>query len=164
MNIETLNQTTDDQFLTLIGGPLEGQTWLAERIAPQRPFANVEALYQAFQQVVENATEAEKVALIASHPDLANRVAVISETSQREQTAAGLDQLTAEQFAAFHEYNQAYKLRFSFPFVICARENTRDSILAAFGARLGNERSQEIETGVGEVLKILRLRLIDQFE
>jgi 2-oxo-4-hydroxy-4-carboxy-5-ureidoimidazoline decarboxylase len=163
MTIETLNRASEDAFLALIGGPLEGQLWLAERVAPQRPFKDAEALFQAFQHVVEDATEAEKIALIASHPDLADRVAVLSEMSQQEQASAGLNQLTPEEFAAFHEYNQAYKLKFGFPFVICARENTKERILAAFATRLENARSAEIETGVNEVLKILRLRLLDKF-
>jgi 2-oxo-4-hydroxy-4-carboxy-5-ureidoimidazoline decarboxylase len=167
MTIETLNQASTEQFLALIGGPLEGETWLAERVAPQRPFANVEALYSAFKQVMDNASEAEKISLITSHPDLAGKASVegtLSDTSKREQAAAGLDRLTPEEFSAFHQYNSAYKDRFGFPFVICARENTKESILSAFQSRLENERTAEIETGVGEVLKILRLRLIDKFE
>jgi OHCU decarboxylase len=165
-SIDTLNHASDDEFLRLIGGPLEGETWLAVRVAAQRPFADAEALYDAFARVAASTSEAEKIALISSHPDLAGRAAVagtLSKTSTQEQAVAGLSSLTAEEYAAFHQYNAAYKAKFGFPFVICARENTKASILAAFYARLDNDRTQEIDTGVREVLKILRLRLIDQF-
>lgn len=166
MNLDDLNNASEAHFMAVIGGPLEGETWLAERVAASRPFADVAALYAAFESVVDAATEAEKIALIASHPDLAGKAAIagaVSEQSKREQAAAGLDRLTPQQYDMFHQRNSAYKAKFGFPFVICARENTVDSILAAFVTRTEQTREQEIQTGVSEVLKILRLRLMDMF-
>lgn len=167
MKLDDLNRASESQFMTMIGGPLEGETWLAERVAASRPFTDVSALYAAFESVVDAATEAEKIALIASHPDLAGKAAIagdVSEQSKREQAAAGLNSLTPEEYALFHERNSAYKAKFGFPFVICARENTKTSILAAFVTRTEQSREAEIKTGVAEVLKILRLRLIDLVE
>lgn len=166
MTLGVLNHAPDAHFLELIGGPLEGQTWLAARVIAYRPFANVEALIAAFEQVVNDASEAEHVALIASHPDLAGKAAIekpLSAASAREQTAAGLTRLTPEQYAEFQELNSDYKAKFGFPFVICARENTRESILASYRTRRHHTREQEIAIAVAEVLKILRLRLIDQY-
>lgn len=166
MTLDALNRASGAQFLELIGGPLEGQTWLAERIAAGRPFASVDALYAAFEQAVNAASETEQIALIASHPDLAGKAAMegaVSADSIREQAAAGLDRLTPQQYAEFHRLNTAYREKFGFPFVICARDNTRESILASFDHRLGSSRAQEIATALNEVLKILRLRLIDNY-
>lgn len=166
MSLDALNAASESEFLALIGGPLEGETWLAERVAAHRPFAHVDALYRAFEQEVSAASEAERIALIASHPDLGNKLAVgkpLSADSVREQASAGLDRLTEDEYAEFHRLNTDYRAAFGFPFVICARENTKDSILAAFRSRRPNPRAQEIETAVGEVLKILRLRLIDKY-
>jgi OHCU decarboxylase len=164
MELHTLNTAPIHQFLELIGGPLEGQTWLAERIAPQRPFATVQDLIEAFQVAIQGASESEKIALITSHPDLAGKAMIdntLSATSQQEQAAAGLNRLTPTEFDQFHQFNNAYKQTFGFPFVICARENTKDSILGAFATRLAHLRADEIAIGVGEVFKILRLRLLD---
>lgn len=164
--IDDLNAASDDQFMALIGGPLEGEAWLARRVLAARPFADVGALYAAFEAAVWAASDDERIALIASHPDLAGKAAIagaVSEQSRREQAAAGLDRLTPEEYALFQAHNAAYRARFGFPFVICAREHDRNSILAAFAARLEQPRAQEIATGTAEVLKILRLRLIDQF-
>ena len=66
-----------------------------------------------------------------------------------------------EEIARFEELNAAYRDRFDFPFVICARENKKESILAGFDARLGNSRESEIATALGEIAKIARLRLLD---
>ena len=54
-----------------------------------------------------------------------------------------------------------YRDRFGFPFVICARENKKEAILEGLKARLENSRELEIETGLKEVSKICRLRLLD---
>ena len=55
----------------------------------------------------------------------------------------------------------AYRRRFGFPFVLCAREHTRASILASLAERLDHARDEEIRIALGEVAKICRLRLLD---
>ena len=58
--------------------------------------------------------------------------------------------------------NAAYREKFGIPFVVCVREHASpESILANADARLGNSREQEIETALGEIAKIARLRLED---
>ena len=58
--------------------------------------------------------------------------------------------------------NAAYQEKFGIPFVICVREHTKDSILANADARVWATRvEQEIETALGEIAKIARLRLED---
>jgi 2-oxo-4-hydroxy-4-carboxy--5-ureidoimidazoline (OHCU) decarboxylase len=41
------------------------------------------------------------------------------------------------------------------------REHTKDSILANADARLGNSVDDEVDTALGEIAKIARLRLED---
>ena len=55
----------------------------------------------------------------------------------------------------------AYRARFDFPFIICARENKKQAILNAFPRRLQNPREAEIATALAEIYKIARLRLSD---
>ena len=62
---------------------------------------------------------------------------------------------------AFTANNAAYRERFGFPFVICARENTKRSILDGFTARLGNNREADLAFALGEVEKIAWYRLVD---
>jgi OHCU decarboxylase len=106
-----------------------------------------------------------QLALIRAHPDLAGKAAVAGELtaeSTREQSSAGLDRLTPEEFARFTELNTAYRERFAFPFIICVREHTKASILGQFAERLGHSHDQEIAFALGEVAKIARLRLFDR--
>jgi len=39
------------------------------------------------------------------------------------------------------------------------KENTRDSVLAAFERRLNHDRAEEFQTALGEIAKIARFRL-----
>ena len=146
--------------MRLLGPVFEHSPWIAERAAAARPFANIASLHGAMCDVVRAATEDEQLALIRAHPDLVGRVVLTAE-SQGEQTAAGLTDLSPDEVAQFDRYNREYKTRFEFPFVICARLNKKDAILAAFPVRLQNSATQERTTALGEIFKIAQLRLND---
>jgi OHCU decarboxylase len=142
----------------------EGSPWIAAETWPARPFASMDQLHQALCATMERAPLDRKIALIQAHPDLAGRAAIAGELtpeSTREQASARLDRLTPEEFSTFTRLNRAYRDTFGFPFVICVREHTRESILASFADRLQHAREQEIATALGEIAKIARLRLID---
>ncbi len=155
-----VNALSEEDFVRIVGPVFEHSPWIAERAAPQRPFASVDALHAALCEVVRRAGEDEQLALIRAHPDLVGRVVLTAE-SQGEQTAAGLTNLTPEEVALFNRYNREYKTRFGFPFVICARLNKKDAIRAAFPVRLQNSAEEECATALAEIYKIARIRLSD---
>ena len=112
--------------------------------------------------VVATASDAERLALIRAHPELAGKAAIdgtLTHASAAEQASAGLDRLTAEEFARFHDLNARYRERFGFPFIICVRLIDKAGILAAMAARLANDRDTEIATAIDEIGKITKLRL-----
>ena len=159
-----LNGYTPARFSAAFGPVYEHSPWIAERAYARRPFASRADLHLALYGVVRTASEAEQVALIRAHPELAGREAqagALTDASTREQAQAGLSALTPEEFADLGRLNADYAAKFGFPFVICARENKQASILAGFDARLGNSRDEEIATALGEIAKITRLRLLD---
>jgi 2-oxo-4-hydroxy-4-carboxy-5-ureidoimidazoline decarboxylase len=163
-SIAALNAADRATFVAAIGFAFEDSPWIAEAAYAQGPFASVDDLHAALTGVVATAPEHRQVALIAAHPDLAGRVARegrLTAASRGEQAAAGLDRLTAAQIARFDEANAAYRARFGFPFVICAREHDQASILAALERRARNDRAAEIAAALGEIAKIARLRLED---
>ncbi len=112
--------------------------------------------------VVATASDAERLALIRAHPELAGKAAIdgtLTQASAAEQASAGLDRLTPDEFASFHDLNTQYRARFGFPFIICVRLTDKAGILAAMAARLANERDVEIATAIAEIGKITKLRL-----
>jgi OHCU decarboxylase len=164
ISLERLNTLGQSDFVAALGGIFEGPPWIVTEAWQSRPFSDVDALYAALCQVMYAAPNERKVALIQAHPDLVGRAALtgtLGPASTAEQAAAGLNDLTADEIAAFARLNAEYQQRFGFPFVICARENKKESILAGFAARMQNTREQEIATALDEIAKICRLRLLD---
>jgi len=163
-SIAALNAADRATFVGTIGFAFEDSPWIAEAAWERRPFGDRDALLRALTDAVQKAPEERRVALIAAHPDLAGRVARegrLTPASRDEQAAAGLDRLSPEERTRFDAANGAYRARFGFPFVICAREHDTASILAALESRARNERGREIATALDEIAKIARLRLTD---
>jgi 2-oxo-4-hydroxy-4-carboxy-5-ureidoimidazoline decarboxylase len=157
-----LNMMNAHGFVRTVGQAFENSPWVAERTFHLHPFKSIDDLHAKMCQVVKEASEEERLALIRAHPDLVGRMAQpLTPLSQQEQAAAGLDKLTAEDREAFGAYNDVYREQFDFPFVICTRENQKEAILAAFPRRLKHAREREIDVNIEEICKIARLRLLD---
>jgi 2-oxo-4-hydroxy-4-carboxy-5-ureidoimidazoline decarboxylase len=160
--IQSLNMLDREHFISALAPALEGPPWAVELAWERRPFTDVAHLHGELRRIIQAAPRERQIALLRSHPDLVGRAALdgtLSAASTQEQAAAELDHLTPEEIAQFQRLNAAYWEKFDFPFVICARENKKDAIIAGFHTRLGHERDQEIEIALEEVAKICALRL-----
>ena len=155
-----LNVASEDEFVAAIGPVYEHSSHFARRVAAKRPFADIEHLRHAMQQEVNHAPETEQMELIKAHPDLVGR-AVLTAESKGEQAAAGLTDLSAEEIEDFRRNNAAYREKFGFPFIICARLNKKEAILEAFPRRLQNDTAAEKKAALDEIHKIAALRLHD---
>jgi 2-oxo-4-hydroxy-4-carboxy-5-ureidoimidazoline decarboxylase len=153
-----------DAFVACFGGVFEDAPWVASQTWSLGPCRSVAELHGTMVGVVERAPREQRLALIRAHPDLAGKAAIagaLTPESTREQAAAGLDRLTAAQHARILELTGAYRERFGFPFVVCAREHTPDSIIAAAQARLAHAPDDEERAALAEIAKIAALRLAD---
>lgn len=162
--IAEINSFAEDEFIRVIGPVFELSPWIAKASRAQRPFASLEHLHRVMRETVENSGEETQLALIRAHPDLVGRLALegrLTRESANEQAAAGLDRLDEAEAALFQRNNAEYQGKFGFPFVICARLNRKEAILAGFERRLKNSREQEIKTALEEIFKIAELRLRD---
>lgn len=162
--LASLNVSPQEAFTAALGHLFEHSPWVAELTWAKRPFASAEALHAALCATMRGAPRDRQLALIRAHPDLAGRLAQqkkLTAESTREQASAGLDQLTDAELAAFTRNNDAYKARFGFPFIICARLNAKAAILSAMQIRSHNPPETEFTTALGEIEKIAWLRLQD---
>jgi OHCU decarboxylase len=162
--MDAINELGKEAFVARYGPLFEHSPWVAEAAYRDRPFADREALYEALVAAMYAAPRERKLALIRAHPDLAGKAAVegsLTNSSRREQAAAGLDRLTPDEYDAFTRTNAAYRERFGFPLVVCAREHTKESILRVAAERLSNSEEEEIRVALEEIAKIARLRLED---
>lgn len=167
MTVEQVNRLDHEAFVATFGPVYEGSPWIAVEAWNDRPFVDLDHLHRAMSRVVERAASARQEALIRAHPDLvgeAARAGTLTRASADEQATAGLDRLSPSDIADFDRFNRAYRDRFGFPFVVCARENKKETILAGFALRLGNNREEEVAAALREIAKIARYRLGDLVE
>jgi 2-oxo-4-hydroxy-4-carboxy-5-ureidoimidazoline decarboxylase len=162
LSIAALNSCDRDSFVAALGHLFEHSPWVAAETFAKRPFRDANGLHAALCETMLGAPAERQLALVRAHPDLAGRLAAsgaLTASSAREQAAAGLDRLQPREAAEIGRLNGAYRARFGFPFVICARLNAKEAILASMRARLGNGPEAELSTALGEIAKIARLRL-----
>jgi 2-oxo-4-hydroxy-4-carboxy-5-ureidoimidazoline decarboxylase len=164
LSISQINALSAAEFTSVFGPVFEHSPWIAEATADQRPVAGFEKLHAKLCETVRTAPVEKQLALIEAHPDLVGRAApagTLTSESTKEQATAGLNNLTSAEIALFQKQNSAYREKFGFPFIICARLNKKDAILAGFERRLQNTREVEIKTALEEIFKIAELRLRD---
>jgi 2-oxo-4-hydroxy-4-carboxy-5-ureidoimidazoline decarboxylase len=164
LTLSRLNSMNQTGFTTALGFAFELSPWVVERAWDERPFASLDAMHQAMMDVLDAAPTTDKLALIRAHPELAGKAAIakqLTAESNAEQASAGLDRLTPEEYARFHELNAAYAQAFGFPFIITVRLNDKTSILAAMQARLAHDEPAEIAEAIKQIGLISKLRLLD---
>lgn len=157
--LSNINAMDEDAFTAAFGSVFEHSPWIARLAWPSSPFSGLDDLHAKLCAILRSATPGEQMAVILAHPDLGERLVPLTPESVSEQASAGLNLLSPEELSLFNELNTAYKHKFGFPFVICARLNDKAKMLAAFKTRLENERDTEIQTALGQIELIAFLRL-----
>lgn len=160
-SLADINAMAQDDFVASFGDVAEHSPWVAEEAWERRPFADREALIQAFAAALRQAPREAKLALIRAHPDLATRARLTADSTS-EQAGAGLDRLGPQEFARFTSLNETYKARFGFPFIFAVKGATKAEILDAFEERIGHSPDVEFETALTQVTRIFRFRLEDR--
>lgn len=164
LSLDRLNKTDAAAFVAALGHLFEHSPWVAAETWARRPFRDAGHLLAELNATMRAAPAERQRALICAHPDLAGRLArqnQLTAESTREQAGAGLNRLDEAELAEFQRLNDAYRDRFGFPFIICARLNAKAAILAAMQSRLPNDPATEHAAALAEIEKIAALRLRD---
>ena len=162
MTLAELNALDAPGFAAALDGVFEHSPWIVQRSYAARPFASVDALHAALIETLDRATEAEQLALLRAHPELAGKAAIarsMTAASTQEQASAGLDGCTPEEFAQIGALNRRYRERFGFPFILAVRGLDRQRILEEFARRVERGRDAEFRECLAQVGRIARLRL-----
>jgi 2-oxo-4-hydroxy-4-carboxy-5-ureidoimidazoline decarboxylase len=156
-----LGRLPQGEFVTRLGGIYEHSPWVAERAFAAKPFASLDALHAAMQDAMLGASREEQLALVNAHPELLGRLdaAKLTESSLAEQAGAGLDRCTPAQKARMQALNQAYRVRFGFPFIVAVKGLDWGGIIERLERRLGNTAETEFATALAEIGRISRFRL-----
>lgn len=158
ITLAEINHMTDEAFVAKFGEMAEHSLWVAEDATLDRPYATFPDMRSAFIDAVSDADRDSQLALLRAHPDLATK-AKLTTDSTNEQKGAGLDTLSAEEFERFTKLNDLYKTRNGFPFIYAVKGATKLQILAAFEARVKNNKDLEFDTAILQVCRIISFRL-----
>ena len=154
-------------FVARFGSIFEHSRWIAERafdleLGPAHDSAT--GLLNALARVFRSASAAERLGVLAAHPDLAGKLAqakTLTTESTSEQASAALDSLSDAERATFQGLNARYVAKHGFPFIIAVRDNTKPTILNAFATRIANDTATEFQTACAQVERIAAHRLKD---
>ena len=160
--INKINKLSQSEFVKVFANIFENATWIAEELYKQKPFLDFEELSAKMMDIFEVSSKEKKLKILNDHPDLGNKTKITSLTvdSLKEQTNAGLDQCTKEEFSEFKKLNDAYK-KFGFPFILAVKGKNKIEILSNFKKRINSEPDIEFNEAVKQVKKIAGLRLKD---
>lgn len=157
--IERLNRMDEVAFVGTLAEIYEHSPWVAARAAALRPFATIEALAAAMQNIVLGAAQEARMALLRAHPELGQGGGLTAHSSS-EQRFAGFDRLTPDLAERLAALNRAYRTIFGFPFIVAVRgQKDAHAIIAQIERRMNNDPETEIATALEEVGRIARFRL-----
>ncbi len=161
------SQMTKPDFVAAYGGIFEHSPWIADRafdleLGPAHDCAA--GVHNALCRIFRSASPAERLGVLAAHPDLAGKLAAagqLTAKSTSEQAGAGLDMLTNAEREMFQKLNTDYVAKHGFPFIIAVRDHDKASIRAAFERRIGNDTDTEFDEACRQVERIAQFRLQD---
>ncbi|MBA4265020.1 MAG: OHCU decarboxylase [Comamonadaceae bacterium] len=163
IRLAALNTLDEDAFCALLGGVVEHSPWVARQAWSDRPFANLDALYDALARAIRLAARSQQLALLRVHPELAGSEATagtMTADSNSEQGRLGLLDLHPDDLARLSDLNQRYRDRFGFPFVAAMRlHGSLADVFRGFEQRLHNDPATELAVSLLQVCEVMRGRL-----
>ncbi|PXW92844.1 N-carbamoyl-L-amino-acid hydrolase [Sphaerotilus hippei] len=173
LDLHTLNAADQPTFVALLDGTYEHSPWVAERAWARRPAGGHLSLAHLLHDLacsVREASEAEQLALIRAHPELAGKAMVaqsLTAESTDEQSRAGLTACSPEEFSRLQQLNTQYNGRFGWPFILAVRGPrgtglTRQQIIATFERRLHGSRDTEFAESLRNIHRIAQIRLTEK--
>ncbi|HJU02132.1 MAG TPA: 2-oxo-4-hydroxy-4-carboxy-5-ureidoimidazoline decarboxylase [Actinomycetes bacterium] len=154
--LERFNQLPEAEAVDGLLAVCHSRRW-AERVTAGRPYADLDALQAAADQVWMELEPSDWLEAFEAHPRIGQSGGRSAEWSRQEQ--AGVGGAGAEVRARLAKGNAEYERRFGHVFLIAAAGRDAPEILAALEQRLGNDPGTELRVAAGEHRRITRLRL-----
>ena len=155
--INKINKLPKSEFIKVFGNIFESSSWISEELYKLKPFNSFEDLSTIILDIFENTTKENQIRILRAHPDLANKIKIESLTtdSKNEQSSAGLNKCTLEEFGEFKNLNFKYKKKFGFPFIFAVKDKSKLEILTNFRKRISCDINVEFEEAKNRLKKLL---------
>ena len=132
-----------------------GSSRWADEVVRRLPFATMEELLAAADEIWGTLDAADWLEAFAAHPRIGERTAD-RQASREQSRAAAAD---ASVHARLAQGNRDYEARFGYIFIISAQGKSAEEMLGALERRLRNPAAEELKIAAAEQAKITRLRL-----
>ena len=159
--IDKINKLSRSEFVEIFANIFEKTKWIAEKLYNQKPFDDFKDLCSKMLGIFETAGKETQLKILGAHPDLADKVTInlLTSNSRSEQSNAGLDQCSEEEFNEFKNLNKSYRQKYGFPFIIAVKGKNKIEILSEFRKRILNSVDVEFNEAIIQIGKIANLRL-----
>ena len=154
--LERFNQLSDEEAAGELLAVCHSRRW-AKQVAAGRPYADLDALQRAADEVWLGLSPEDWREAFAAHPRIGEGGGAAADWSRQEQAGVGGAGQDVRQRLA--RGNAEYEARFGHVFLISAAGRDAGEILAALDERLGNDPATELRVAAGEHRRITRLRL-----
>ena len=103
--LNKINKLTLAEFIQVFGNIFENASWISEKLYKEKPFNTFEDLSNKMTGIFENSNYENKLKILRSHPDLANKAKIgfLTKDSNEEQNNAGLDLCSEKEFNEFNK-------------------------------------------------------------
>ena len=156
VSLDRFNRLAAEEAADELLAACHSRRW-AERVAAGRPYADLDALQRAADEVWLALDPEDWLEAFAAHPRIGEGGGAAPAWSRREQAGVGgAGQEVRERLA---RGNAAYEDRFGHVFLIAAGGRSAIEILAALEERLGNDPATELAVAADEHRRITRLRI-----
>ena len=159
--VKKINKLSQSEFIKVFANIFENASWIAKDVYNEKPFKDFTDLSQKMLSIFSTSTKENQLKILKAHPDLADKTKIGSLTpdSKKEQSNAGLDQCSEEEFNEFKNLNNEYKKKFGFPFIYAVKGKEKKDILINFRQRSSNNIDVEFIEAKKQVKTIASLRL-----
>jgi len=164
--INKINNLSKSKFVEIFANVFENAGWIAENLYDQKPFKDFQELSEKMLYIFVNTSDQNKLKILKSHPDLADKtkVGLLTPDSNKEQNNAGLDQCSEKEFNEFKILNNKYKKKFGFPFIYAVKGKSKIEILNNFKERVTCDINDEFIEAIKQVKKIASLRINEVYK
>ena len=161
--INKINKLPESDFIKFFANIFENSRFITEELYKKKGigFNDFSDLAKKMLDIFHNTTRKQKLEILNSHPDLADKTKITSLTddSKKEQQNAGLDSCTREEFDEFKKLNDLYKKKFNFPFILAVKGKNKNEILDNFKKSVSSNPETEFDEVIKQVKQIAILRL-----
>lgn len=167
LSLKEVNEMDYPEFISVFSSAIEHGTLAAACVWEARPFHDISSLCKSFTDFLHSLSLSCQTGLVRCYPDLAGTLSgdgMLSKESTLEQKGAGLLDLTDTEKNELSVLNDKYRSKFEFSFVVCAKENKKETIRRELRQRLENTAAEELNTAIKEIGKIANYRIKDMVD